>query len=147
MTRNKKIAAVVLVLLVVGVGVGIFVANDGQTNDVATPKPTTKATTKSQATPASQSNRKETVTVRYGDNGFSPATVTVKAGSSITFINESNQSINPSSDPHPTHTTNPQLTVGTIDAGESKTITVTKVGQWGVHNHLNPSEKLTVIVQ
>lgn len=147
MTRNKKIAAIVLVLLVVGVGVGIFLANDGQSDELASPEPTADTTTKDQATPASQSNQKQTVTVRFTDDGFTPSSITVKSGGSITFMNESNQTVNPSSDPHPTHTINPQLNVGEIGPGESKTITVTKAGQWGVHNHLNPSEKLTVVVQ
>lgn len=145
--RSKKITAVVVVLLILAVGLGIFLANDGQTVDEVSPQPTIE-TQEEESTPASQGeDSKQTVTVRFTDSGFSPSSITVAAGDSITFLNESNRTVDPSSDPHPTHTINPELNVGDLAPGASKTITVTKTGQWGMHDHLDPSEQLTVIVQ
>lgn len=145
--RNKKIAAVLLTLLVVGAGVAIFVANDGPKDDEPTPEPTVETQRQTESTPAPSEERAQTVTVRFTDSGFSPGTITVKAGGSIVFMNESSQTTNPSSDPHPTHTINDELNVGDIAPGDSKTITVTRTGQWGMHDHLDPSKKLTVVVQ
>jgi len=151
MTRNKKIAALVLVLLIVGFGLVLFFANNGDDEPEATPTPV--ATPSARATAASSpsgtqgGSQPEAVTVRFTDDGFSPQTVTVKSGQSITFTNDSDRTVEPSSDPHPTHTTNPQLNVGDLAPGQSKTITPTRTGSWGMHDHLQPSLKLTVVVQ
>lgn len=103
-----------------------------------------KATTSSE-TPAEQAEVAATIT--YSSDGFSPASVTVGSGQSIKFVNDSDSVAEPSSDPHPTHTSNPELNVGDIQPGESGTITVVTKGTWGMHNHYNPSHKTTVTVE
>jgi plastocyanin len=86
-------------------------------------------------------------TITYTDSSFSPAEVTVTSGQSITFVNNSDSKIEPSSDSHPTHDKNPELNAGDIEPGESKTITLTTVGTWGYHNHYNTSKRGTIIVE
>jgi plastocyanin len=82
----------------------------------------------------------------YG-SGFSPAVITVKSGGSLTFKNSSNATIQVDSNPHPEHTDNPELNVGVISPGGSKSVTLTRTGTWTIHNHLDPSHQATVVVQ
>ncbi|MDP2671710.1 MAG: cupredoxin domain-containing protein [bacterium] len=86
-------------------------------------------------------------TIAFVGGSFSPVEITVKSGDTVTIVNESAETIELDSDPHPIHTGNNELNVGSINPGETKTITLTKTGTWGYHNHLNSSQKGTIIVQ
>ena len=85
--------------------------------------------------------------ITYTDSGFSPAQVSVKAGDAVTFKNDSKASVQVNSAPHPAHTQFPELNVGSIAAGESKTVTFTTAGTKKYHNHLNPSQTGTIVVE
>lgn len=126
---NRTWTIIIAIVLIVGV-IWYVRSNRATTTTVPTSTDTTATGT----------------TIDY-QNGFSPSTTTVQAGSTVTFKNDSSRAIQVQSDPHPAHTDNPELNVGTIDAGSSKTITVTTVGDWGFHNHLNPSETGRITVQ
>lgn len=85
--------------------------------------------------------------VTFTDKGFSPSPVTVKSGTTVTFVNESNSAMWIASDPHPTHTLLPgfdQLT--SVGKGGTYEYIFAKVGTWTYHNHMNPTVKGTVIV-
>lgn len=98
------------------------------------------------------------VTVTYTDAGFSPASVSVKQGQSITFVNKSSNKMWVASDPHPTHegysgTTKDQHcpdTAGTAfdecSFATTYTFTFGKAGSWGYHNHAAHDHVGTVIV-
>lgn len=90
-------------------------------------------------------------TITFTDSGVSPATVTVKAGDSITWTNNGSKKVSVASDNHPTHTLNQELTNGQfvteLAPRASVTVTLTKVGTWGYHNHLDLSVKGKVVVQ
>ncbi len=86
-------------------------------------------------------------TITYTNSGFSPASLRAKAGSTITIKNESSKDLQFDSDPHPVHTKNPELNTHRLAPGESLTITVDKVGDWGYHNHLDPLKTGTIIVE
>ncbi len=85
--------------------------------------------------------------VTYTDSGFAPSPLTVKVGTTVTFVNESAGPMWVASDPHPTHTL-----LGGFDEltsapkGGSYEYTFAKVGTWTYHNHMNPSNKGKVIV-
>lgn len=91
------------------------------------------------------------VIIVYTDSGFSPSTLTVESGTKISWTNNSQTTIQVASNPHPTHTDNPELTNGSftlsVAPGTSVTVTVTKTGTWGYHNHLNPSAGGTIVVK
>lgn len=88
------------------------------------------------------------VVVTYNGSSFSPATITLTAGGTITFVNNSSRSMQISSNNHPSHTKNPELGTGPITAaGGSYSVTLAKVGTWGYHDHLNASALGTVVVQ
>jgi plastocyanin len=138
----------VIVVLVVAIG-AFAIARPKKTVQTSTTTTSNQAaapaTTPSAAT--TDSTASSAVTVAFDNNGFSPATVTVKSGGTITFKNTSSGAIQPSSDPHPAHTDNPELNVGVIAAGQSKTITVKNVGTWGMHDHFNESMRMDVVIQ
>lgn len=85
--------------------------------------------------------------IDYTDSGFSPTTLNVKVGQTITVKNSSSSAMSFNSDPHPVHTSFPELNLGKIDAGQVKTLTLSKAGTYTYHNHLNPSQKGTIVVQ
>ncbi|MBX6335002.1 hypothetical protein IRY61_06740, partial [Candidatus Saccharibacteria bacterium] len=73
--------------------------------------------------------------------------VTVPAGSALKIVNESDKTISPSSNDHPTHTLNPELNFPDIEPGKSATMTLSKTGTWGIHDHYNANERATVVVE
>ena len=85
--------------------------------------------------------------ITYTDSGFSPAQVSVKVGDTVTFKNDSKASVQVNSAPHPAHTQFPELNVGSIAAGESKSVKLTIAGTKKYHNHLNPSQSGSIVVE
>lgn len=72
--------------------------------------------------------------------GFSPADITVKSGTVVTFKNLDTAPHWPASNPHPTHTDLPGFdALKALANGESYSFTFTQVGKWGFHDHLNPA--------
>lgn len=102
-----------------------------------------------QTTTGSQAAERTTIT--FSDSGITPAQVTVKSGSFLTFQNNSTKKVSVGSDPHPTHTQNPEITGGEfvldLEPGATSGVTMTKVGSWGFHDHLNPAVRGKVIVE
>lgn len=96
---------------------------------------------------ADTSSAVETSTITYTDDGFSPSTVTVKAGTTITVKNNSSSPLQFSSDPHPAHTDEDELNLSTLSPGASTTFVATETGSHGFHNHLNEDASGTLIVQ
>lgn len=85
--------------------------------------------------------------VTYTDTGFAPKTITVKAGTPVSFVNDSNNLMWVASDPHPTHTLLPGFDeLRGVDRDSIFEYVFTNVGTWTYHNHLNPSAKGTVVV-
>lgn len=95
-------------------------------------------------------------TITITDSGYSPNTITIKAGDTVTFKNESSQPVWTASAVHPTHKAYP--TTGgclgsTFDAcqgippGQSWSFKFDIAGSWKYHNHLNPGQTGTIVVQ
>jgi plastocyanin len=136
MSKGLSIAIGIAVVVLLGIGFAVTHAGN-KAPAYATPTPSTSSTPATAAAAA---------TITY-TTGFSPAMTTVKSGQTVTFKNDSSSDIQVDSDPHPTHTDDADLNVGTIAAGQSKTVTVTKVGDFGFHNHLNPSDAARITIQ
>ena len=141
MNRNTVIGIVVLVLLVAG---GVFIAQSGDGEESATPAPTQASQPTAQASAQSENSSQ---TVEIGSNGFSPATLTVTKGTSVTFVNKSGRSVEVASDPHPTHTNLKGFESDALRDGASFSFTFDKAGTWGYHDHLRPSMTAKVVVQ
>lgn len=99
-------------------------------------------------TEASPTTAQESVTIVYKDGTFSPPEVTVKAGTAVTFKNESStEEVWPASNPHPIHTGLRGFDANKgLKLGEAFTFTFTKVGSFGFHDHLHTKAtgKITV---
>lgn len=87
---------------------------------------------------------------------FSPETLTINLGDSVTFVNKDNLKHWPASNPHPIHTGYPEeggCIASKFDAckglakDESFLFTFNEKGTWGYHDHLNPSLHGTIIVK
>jgi plastocyanin len=96
------------------------------------------------------------------EDGFSPKTVTIKAGQKIIFKNTDTVKHWPASNEHPTHTTYPGSSIskcGTaeesnifdscrgLENGESYSFIFVNKGGWNYHDHLNPSMKGTIKIE
>lgn len=92
-------------------------------------------------------------TITIGSNGvMSPATVTIRAGESVRFVNNHNRPHQMSSDPHPNHTDCPPINaLPTLDPGQSgQTNGLTTTRTCGIHDHLNdqdPGLRGSIIIQ
>jgi plastocyanin len=128
---------VAAVVIVTG---GAFVLSKQQ-NDAAVVTPLETLMPSASASPSLPAGQ---VTVRLTAAGFEPKEITVKVGQQIVFITDIKARI--SSDPHPVHTSNQELNLPATDPGESVTLTPTKTGTFGVHNHLDESQKMTINV-
>lgn len=101
------------------------------------------------------------VTVHYGASGFTPKSVTIKAGEKVTFINDGTSPMWVAADEHPTHTEYDNTDRAThcsgsytgatpfdqCQAGPTYTFVFTKAGTFEYHNHSAAQFGGTVVVQ
>lgn len=157
MSNGKKIAITVIILAVVGAGVYVAMSgkddsssksNSSQTSSNSTDTSANSSDSSSSSSSDSASDASEVAaTITYSDSGFSGGTVTVKAGDTVAVKNTSSSELSFNSDPHPAHTDDPDLNVGVVASGETKTFTVTQTGTYGFHNHFNPSDKGKITIE
>ena len=95
-------------------------------------------------------------TVKITASGFEPKTLTVKAGTTITFVNEDSNQHWPASAMHPTHAVYPESggCIGSkfdackgLEQGESFTFTFNEKGSWKYHDHLKVSSTGIIVVE
>ena len=96
--------------------------------------------------------------VVYGEKGFSPSTITIKEGETVTFVNQSGKKMWVGSADHPTHTKYsgtalkehcPDNSLNSFDqcgSGDIYTFIFKKIGTWGYHNHIAGMDKGEVVV-
>lgn len=104
----------------------------------------------------------KTSTVEITADGFTPATLSISQGDTVTFINKDIEKHWPASNIHPTHTKYPGSGIdkcGTLDEyyifdachgleeGEQYSFPFDEIGTWKYHDHLNPEIKGTIIVE
>lgn len=140
---NSKILIPGILILVVGI-LGFFLL--GRTN-------TQNNQTQLEQTPSTEVTVDETeqvdserVEVMTTSAGFVPATITIKKGSKVVWKNQSGETSNVSSAPHPTHSLWPFLNLGDFADGSEVSVTFENAGTYNYHNHLNSSQRGTVIV-
>ena len=107
------------------------------------------------AEPIVKANPSSDNTIRITSSGFEPKTLTVKAGTTVTFVNEDTNQHWPASAMHPTHNVYPESggCIGSkFDAckglaqGESFSFTFNEKGSWGYHDHLQTSITGKIVV-
>lgn len=136
---GKKAFATIFVIVLIVLGGGIFFVV-GKDNPQGTAPTATPTTTNNEQVPA------QVNTIVYTDDGFTPDTLTVKQGTTVTVENKSSQSLEFSSGPHPTHTAEPELNLAEQQPGQSATFVPTKIGTWSYHNHFNEEKTGTLVV-
>ena|SRR3989344_3828155 len=105
---------------------------------------------------AEQTQTEKTNVITYTGTGYSPSALEIKAGETVTFKNESQQSMWPASAMHPAHKEYP--TTGgclgsTFDAcmgvqmGDDWSFKFDIAGNWKYHDHLSPKNFGTIIVK
>jgi plastocyanin len=119
----------------------------GGTTTTPTSPTTTTPTTPTTTTPT------DSATITIGADGrATPSTVTIVRGGRVTMINNHNRAHDMSSDPHPEHTTCPELNQwGFLQVGQSRTSgNLNTARTCGFHDHNEPdnaSLRGTVIIQ
>ena len=129
-----KSAIIGVIALIVLVGGGYLLTHKSSNK----PAPTSSSQTQTSNTPASTPSQTNPNTITFDGTQFSPASLTVKAGSTVTIKNTSSQDLQMDSNPHPVHTDDPDLNVGLVAAGQSQTFTVHQTGTFGYHDHFQP---------
>ncbi len=136
--NSKVIVAVLVVLAFVAGGYFLFYGNKTSVMN-------TQPTSTNNSGDNTQTQGQNTIILTQ--SGFSPSTLTVKVGTAVTWVNKSGSEAAVYSNPHPIHTNYPPLNLGTFADGGTLSLTFNKIGTYGYHNHLNPSQTGTIIVQ
>lgn len=140
---NNKIL-IGAVILIVAIGAVVLIAGKGgyQTPTPIKSGPTTPSSPTNETTASAQQT-----TVTLTQSGFEPAIATVKAGTKVIWINKSGQISTVDSAGHPTHLGYPSLNLGEFGNGAQVSLVFDKAGTYKYHNHLNPSQTGTVVVE
>lgn len=141
-TKKIIIAVVAVVVIVAGAAVAGKLLSDDTSNGT-----TNTPTTGDNSGSIEISEDEVAATITYKDGAFSPASVTVPSGSAVRIVNESDEDVAPSSNNHPEHTENSEVNFPDIAPGQTATMVVTEKGTWGMHNHFDEDEHLTIIVE
>ncbi len=160
---SKIIAAVVIVVVAVLAfwflrDRGGEVANSPTVSPTETVSPTVSPSPTATATvsPTASPSPAAVSTVTYTDSGYSPKTLTVKAGTVVTFRNQSSRLMWNASAPHPAHNAYPMMGGCIASAfdqcvsapnGQNWSFKFDQKGSWNFHNHLFSSHFGTVVVQ
>lgn len=133
--KGLVLSAIVIAIIIVG---GIFFfAKQNPNNANGTPTPTQVM--------AQQAENATVITLTK--TGFTPNNLTVKAGTTVKWVNNSGVIGQVDSDPHPVHTSYPPMNFQAFSDGSSVELVFDKPGIYHYHNHLNPSQTGTITVQ
>jgi len=163
---NKSIiVGIIIVIVVIVGGWWIFAQNNKApvTENATTPSnQTSTINNPDQTNHAPAETTSKNYDVIYTDAGYSPSTLTIKVGDTVTFKNQSSGGMWTASASHPSHTAysgtsvqqhcpdpnNASFDECKADAsGTSWSFTFNKAGDWGYHNHVNAKHFGKIIVQ
>jgi plastocyanin len=142
----KKIYLLALPVALLGAaffvgGCGNQTANQGATPSYGNSAPQTPApATNSASTAPSQSADKTAGAVKIRNFAFSPASLTIKKGESVTWTNEDSTSHTIASDSN-------VFQSGTLANGQTFSFTFNTAGQFPYHCSIHPMMKAMIIVQ
>lgn len=151
---------IVIVLVVVGIGAYALSMKPASDAMVPVDTGTSAATTPSDTTGDTNGTGApvSAFTVHHTANGFSPSTLSVPAGTTVTFVDDTGSGMWVASAEHPTHTEydgtsrTEHCAAGASPSFDqcgktsSYSFTFTKVGTWNYHNHVNASEHGSIVV-
>ena len=137
----KKSIYIILILIMILVAVFYFLNYNKKSADISYQEPTPGFFDKGLV-------KEGDIVIKITPNGFVPATITIKKGQKVTWVNETKNYVWPASNPHPTHTDyssgfDPELP---MKEGQAWSFTFDKIGNWGYHDHLDPTTRGTLKV-
>lgn len=142
MSSYKNLIAILIVLVIIGIGVSVVINQVKKTREPAQPD-VQNAASQPTAPPflgtgnASENSNDNLILISA--NGFAPADFKMKVGQTVTWQNVDTVDHQVNSDPHPTHERYPLVNdIGLLKPGDKKLITITSDGSYGFHDHLNP---------
>jgi plastocyanin len=154
---NRTIIGIIVIVLL-GLGAYALMNNDPNDENTAGQATTTENGSAFPTSTATGTGQGGGSSVTYTATGFSPKSVTIKRGQSVTWTNQGGGNMWVASAPHPQHTAYsgtslddhcPDANNDSLDACGAKnvyTFTFDKAGTWQYHNHAAPSNFGTVIV-
>ena len=145
---NIKLIVVAILAIIIGIGSAVYVASqngeESGTETTTEQQPAGPLGDGQQTVPSVEADHE----VVYTDEGYFPDEITIQAGESVAFINESSRDVWTASDPHPSHTDLPEFDALQAESpGTVYTYTFEQPGEWGYHNHLSSAQSGVVIVE
>ncbi len=145
----RNIIIAIIVVAIIGIGIFFILGYSKEPSvSVVDKQPTTTSATPSAG--VGEESKSSTI-ITYNSSGFSPSNVTIRTGGKITWVNDSSEEVQIGANPHPIHTGNKEVSGGgfvlKLGPGEQATVTITKTGSHGYHNHLNSSQGGTITVE
>lgn len=138
---NMKKTVLTSLIIVAAIFASVFALGRGDDSELS-------STTASSCQPASQAAADLSRIIKVEANGFSPKSLNIVAGDTVTFINNDTQEHWPASDDHPAHQIYPEFdSKRALCPGEHWSFRFDKAGAWGMHDHLFSSFRGTIIVQ
>jgi plastocyanin len=134
--NSKVIIGVVVLILIVGGAWFVL----GKNNSSQTQQPSTTTQTQNQASPTTAQTTVGKNAVTIQSFAFSPATITVKVGDSVTWTNQDSVGHSATADDN-------SFDTGVFSQGQSKSITFSKAGTFTYHCSVHPNMKAKVVVQ
>src|SRR3972149_6478887 len=142
--NSKLLVAGIVLVLVVGAGAFFFLnMNKSQTGVTNNASPTESTSSEEKTTKETQI---EEVEISLTNQGFSPASITIDKETKVVWTNNSGVMANVSSAPLPIHTNSPPLNLGNFGDGDTRELIFSDSGTYGYHNHLNATQRGTIIV-
>ena len=139
--KNRNIAVVLVFAGVIGVFVFMISFLEGLSD---------KNPCVPEAVNAAFAHDESVAIVRFTDEGVFPECSNIPSGGTVIWVNEGANIIQVSSDPHPVHSDNPEISDGKfvliLPPGESAQVTLEKRGTFGFHDHINPSLSGKIII-
>lgn len=154
--NNKLVVGLVVLLLGIGAGWYFLGGRKSQYSPATSEKttaevsaPATSPAGGQEATSATGAGATgEKMVVKYTESGFAPNILTIKVGTTVTFMNETGSAMWVASAVHPTHQLLPGFDqLKSVGKGGTYDYTFVKVGTWKYHNHMNSGDTGTVVVQ
>ncbi len=161
--QSKTPLVVGAIILITLIGLAVYVSSNPRT--AIAPTGTETASTTSAATGnATVGATGQSQVIAYTDSGFSPASIRITEGTTVTWVNNSSRQMWVASGNHPSHslydgTSESQHCVHgaptsatvfdeciAISSGGSYSFTFDTVGSWSYHNHAHESDTGTVTV-
>jgi plastocyanin len=119
--KLTKMVLFILVLLAV-VAIGLLISNHN----------------KNKAASHVQAAAIDTAEITISKDGFSPATIQIKKGQSVTWTNTDDATHQVAADPHPTHSSLSTLVSDPLSKNDTYTYPFEKAGTYTYHDEQNP---------